>query len=600
MIFENPKDFLKNTPRKPGIYKMLDPVGTVLYVGKAKNLKKRLTSYFQKEQDAKTATFLQQVEKIEIIIVKSEEEALLLENNLIKSLRPKYNILFKDDKSYPYLYLSSHEYPAVTIHRGPKKETGTYFGPFPSSFALRNILELLQKTFKLRQCGDYFFKNRSRPCIQYQIKRCSGPCVGNIIKNDYQNSVNLIKLFLEGKSDQVRQKISELMTQASEKLEYEKAAYYRDQIRNLQMLKTNQTVVTKVRDLDVVTAFGEFPALGVNVLFIRKGLLLGSKNFLPQLWQKINEPELLNIFLSQYYFNSPELDYPQEIVINFKIENQKLLAEELSKKIARKILISTKTTGLYRKWQQTAIINLSHALKIKERENLQPKFEAFKNIFSLEKIPLQIVCFDVSHTGGEEAVASAVVFNHHGPLKSEYRKYNIHVKAGDDYGALKEAVLRHFQSLKLKNKALPEVLLIDGGKGQLQIAAQVLKDLQIKEVQIFSVAKAREKEGAEKIYRHVNSNPTILANNSPTLLLIDQIRDEAHRFAITSHRKKLRRARTKSILEQISGVGSKRRSLLLEHCGGIEGVKNASLEQLCKVPTINKKLAEKIHDYLHR
>jgi excinuclease ABC subunit C len=594
------KQFLKVTPTDPGIYKMLDNQGTVLYVGKAKNLKKRINSYFQKDQDAKTSAFLRQVEKIEIIIVKNEAEALLLENNLIKSLKPKYNILFKDDKSYPYLYLSSHDFPSLTIHRGPKKEIGTYFGPFPNTFALRNILELLQKTFKLRQCGVHFFKNRSRPCIQHQIKRCSAPCVGLINKDDYHHAVNLIKLFLEGKSDQVRQKIDTLMNQASKNLEYEKAAYYRDQIRNLQTLQTSQTIVGKTRDLDLVTVFGEFPSVGINVLFIRKGLLLGSKNFLPQMLNWSSNTEILSTFLSQYYFDSPELDYPSEVVINCSLENQKLLADELSKKIARKILITTRTAGIYQKWQQTAITNLTHALKIKEHENLKPKFEALKNTFSLESIPEQITCFDVSHTGGEEAIASAVVFNQRGPLKSEYRKYNIHVTPGDDYGALREAITRHFKGLKEKKKKYPDLLLIDGGKGQLKIAAQVLEELQIKHANLFSVAKNRGQDLPEKIYRAEIAGATNLVKNSPSLLLIDQIRDEAHRFAITSHRKKLRLKRSKSVLEQITGVGCKRRTLLLSHCGGLEGIKSATVEQLSKVPSINKKLAKKIHDYLHR
>ncbi|MCL5260786.1 MAG: excinuclease ABC subunit UvrC [Gammaproteobacteria bacterium] len=595
----NVKNFLRTLPNKPGVYQMLSQNGQVLYVGKARSLKKRVASYFRQDVEPKTAALMAQVTEIKFIITDNENAAWLLENNLIKNLKPHYNILFKDDKSFPYLFLSKHKFPRLIIHRGPKKAQGEYFGPFPDARAVHETLYLLQKTFKLRQCSDHFFLYRTRPCIQYQIKRCEAPCVGYIDETAYQNNVKFVAQFLQGKSSIIIQEITKLMEQAAKDLDYELASYYRDQIVALRKVQQTQYIVKDRGDIDVIAGVTKHQHYCVNILFVRHGLVIGNKTYFPQGFAVSDIAEVLSTFISQHYL-ADEIDIlPRKILVNAKLSDRAWLSKVITEKTKQRIKISDQVRGESRKLVEMAEINAEHALKnrLASAEVYYQQLLKFTAAFNLSKTPSRLECFDISHTQGEFTVGSCVVFTQTGPSKKDYRRYNIRqATAGDDYAALTESLLRRF---KTKEK-IPQVLIIDGGKGQLQVAESVLDQLQISNVFLLAIAKGPErKAGLEEIYLAGKKEPMHFRSDAPELHFLQQIRDEAHRFAISAHRKKLAKSRNMSVLERIAGVGKNRRALLLKYFGGLQEIQNASIEELAEVQGISKHLAEQIYRHFH-
>lgn len=596
-------EIVKSVSTFAGVYKMLDKNGTIIYVGKAKNLKKRLSSYlFTSKHDAKTESLVAQIASVETIVTANENEALLLENNLIKLLRPRYNILFKDDKSYPYLLLTQHTFPRLCVHRGARNIKGYYFGPFSNIGSIRDILNLLQKIFKLRQCGENFFRNRTRPCIQYQIKRCSAPCVDYIDEKNYAVNVDLARKFLKGQSNEVIQNVIALMEKASTDKDYETAAYFRDQILSLKKIQQQQYVVNKDGDVDAISLVTNPHAICIGIISIRKGLVLGSKTYFKDLANTIFSEEILSTFLSQYYLNIMTTgDAPRKIYIDVKLDDRLWLQDAISQSLQSPIKISDNATGVFAKWIEMARVNALHVLNrnVTAKAIFFKQLQSFQTTFHLVGIPKRIECFDVSHSGGEATVASCVAFDERGPYKKGYRKYNIKNGFADDYGALKEALTRHFTKVKESKEKIPDVLIIDGGKGQLNIANQVLEELQVVGIFLLTIAKGpSRKPGLEEIYLSNHERPISLNPESPTLHMLQQVRDEAHRFAITGQRRQLANKRKISILENIPGIGKAKRTLLLTQFGGLQGIKTASVEELAKIKGINLKMAQKIYDYL--
>ena len=594
--------FLNTLTSLPGVYRMVGTGGEVLYVGKARNLKKRVSSYFRRTGAAvKTQALMTQVRTIEVTVTRTEGEALLLENNLIKDLKPRYNVLLRDDKSYPYLHLTGEEdFPRLAFYRGARREPGRYFGPYPNAGAVRESLSLLQKLFRLRQCEDSFFRNRSRPCLQYQIERCSAPCVGLIDKQAYLRDVRHAVLFLQGKSRQVTDELVARMDAASKALAFEEAARLRDQIASLRRVQEQQYVSGTGGDLDVVAAAAHGGLACVQVFYIRGGRNLGNKTLFPQTPAGASEQDVLAAFLPQYYLDK---EAPPEILITHALEDAGLLEQVLSARAGRRVRIIHRVRGERARWRDMAVSNAELALgaELSSKASLQRRFEALQDDLGLEAVPARVECFDISHTLGEATVASCVVFVTEGPLKSDYRRFNIEgVAPGDDYGALHQALSRRYARLKQGEGRLPDVLFIDGGKGQVAAAQSVLEELQVEGVAVIGIAKGPDrKAGQEKLFLSRHEAPIILPPDSPALHLIQQIRDEAHRFAITGHRQRRARARTTSVLEHIPGVGRMRRQELLKRFGGLREVARAGVEDLASVPGISKQLAQRIYDALH-
>lgn len=594
--------FLNTLTPLPGVYRMVGAGGEVLYVGKARNLKKRVSSYFRRSGAAvKTQALMVQVRSIEVTVTRTEGEALLLENNLIKDLKPRYNVLLRDDKSYPYLHLTDDEdFPRLAFYRGARREPGRYFGPYPNAGAVRESLSLLQKLFQLRPCEDSFFRNRSRPCLQYQIKRCSAPCVGLIDKQAYQRDVRHAVLFLQGKSREVSDELVARMETASQALEFEEAARLRDQIASLRRVQEQQYVSGTGGDLDVVAAAARGGLACVQVFYIRGGRNLGNKTLFPQAPAGASEQDVLAAFLPQYYLDK---EAPPEILITHALQDAALLEQVLSARAGRRVRISHRVRGERARWRDMAVSNAELALgaELSSKASLQRRLEALQDDLGLEAVPARVECFDISHTLGEATVASCVVFVTEGPLKSDYRRFNIEgVAPGDDYGALHQALSRRYARLKQGEGRLPDVLFIDGGKGQVAAAQSVLEELQVEGVTVIGIAKGPDrKAGQEKLFLSRHGAPSILPPDSPALHLIQQIRDEAHRFAITGHRQRRARARTTSVLEHIPGVGRMRRQELLKRFGGLREVARAGVEDLASVPGISKHLAQRIYDALH-
>lgn len=598
---------------------MLDSSGAVIYVGKAKNLKKRVSSYFHRQLDNKTLQLVKQIKSIQVTITRNEREALLLESNLIKEILPRYNVIFRDDKSYPYLYLSTHEkFPRLCFRRGIKKsESGKFFGPYPSSRLARDALNFLQRIFKLRQCDNTFFNNRVRPCLQYQIKRCTAPCVQYITEEHYQQDVKKALLFLEGKSNQIIEEFMQEMEEASEALDFEGAARLRDQIALLRSIQEQQIIFGKEKSMDVLGIGLQNNLACIHVLMIRDGKMMGTRHYFPSKLailegEDSKEAELLEAFILQHYcLHDEERDLPKEILIGVELKNKIELESLLAEKAKHSVEISLAKRAVRMQWLQMANLSAAAALKGKQytKLDLSPHFEALQTTLNLESIPQRLECFDVSHTGGEATVASCVVFDQNGPLKEAYRRYNIrNVTAGDDYGALKQALTRHYTRLKSEGALLPDILFIDGGKGQLAVANAVLRELQVVGVLLMGVAKgAGRKPGLETLHVSNNSYSSNgststalnLPENSKALHLIQQIRDEAHRFAITAHRKQRAKRGIRSTLEDIPGIGKERRVALLKQFGGLQEVLKASMEELSKVPGISKSLAERIYKAMH-
>lgn len=595
------KAFLKTLTTRPGVYRMLNAQGEVIYVGKARNLVKRVGSYFTRSASPpKTRAMVSQIDNIEVTVTNTENEALILENNLIKELRPRYNVLLRDDKSYPYIFLSGDEFPRLSYHRGAKRAKGRYFGPYPSAGAVKNTLSLLQKLFRIRQCEDSFYNNRSRPCLQYQIKRCTAPCVNYVTQDAYADDVRHATMFLEGKDSQVIDELVKRMEQASEKLEFEMAAQIRDQIGSLRRVQERQYVSGGTGDLDVIVSAYKNGVGCVQVFFIRGGHQLGNKTFFPKHTQDVDAAEILSAFMPQYYLGK---QVPAEVLVNHPLEDQDLLENVLAEQAGRKVVINHNVRGDRARWVKMAVMNVEDALQrqLASKSGMRARYEALQEAFALDDLPQRLECFDISHTMGEATVASCVVFNEEGPLKSDYRRFNIEdITPGDDYAAMNQALSRRYTRLKKGEGKLPDILFIDGGKGQMSEAVKVLQELQITEVTLIGVAKGPErKAGEETLFLSGDDDPIILPPDSPALHLIQQIRDEAHRFAITGHRQRRAKARSQSPLEGIPGVGPKRRRDLLKQFGGWQEVARAGVDDLAKVSGISRDLAQKIYDALH-
>ena len=598
--------FLKSLTQRPGIYQMLDGEGAVLYVGKAKNLKKRVASYFRKSGlPVKTAALVKRILQIDVTVTETETEALILEHNLIKQYRPPFNILMRDDKSYPYIFLSDKDtWPRLSFHRGPKKAKGTYFGPFPSVHAVRDSMSFLQKTFKVRQCEDVFFKNRSRPCLQYQIKRCTAPCVDFVDKDEYAADVHLTRLYLDGKADKILQQLEHKMELASENLEFETAADCRDQISALRQVQAQQVIEKGRGTIDIVAGAVSNGHACVHMLYVRQGRILGSRSYYPKTPLAEEIDELLEEFLPQLYLNGGgRPDLPKEIIVNGEFDGSSVLSEALSQSIGRNIEIKNNVRGFRAKWielaQRTAEQNLT--AKLASKQTLEQRFESLRETLELDETPQRLECFDISHSSGEAVVASCVVFDSNGALKSDYRRFNIeNITDGDDYAAMEQAVRRRYTRLMKGESKLPDILLIDGGKGQISTVKTVLTDLGVVGVMVVGVAKGTtRKPGMETLILADQNNKAISRPQQAALHLIQQIRDEAHRFAITGHKARRDKKRKTSPLQGIPGVGPSRRRDLLKHFGGVVEVKKASVADLMKVSNINKKVAEAIYSALY-
>jgi excinuclease ABC subunit C len=593
--------FLKNLTSRPGVYSMIDDTGTVIYVGKAKNLKKRVSSYFRKTGlTAKTRVMVAQIAAIETTVTHTENEALILENNLIKELMPRYNILLRDDKSYPYLFISGDSFPRLSVHRGAKRKAGRYFGPYPSAGAVRESLNLLQKLFPVRQCEDSYYQNRSRPCLQYQIKRCTAPCVGLVSEQEYKKDVEHTIMFLEGKNQQVMDDLSREMDAASQRLDFEQAAAIRDKIVALRRIQERQYVSSAQGEFDVLAAIVRDGMAVVEVCFIRGGRNLGSKSFFPKGSADSTPEELLEAFIPQYYLGK---NVPAEVLLSHQPADMTLLEEVLQSDSGHKVGLRLPKRGQGVRWMHMAMTNAEISLthRLSSRSNLLQRFEALQDALALDELPKRIECFDISHTRGEKTVASCVVFGLEGAIKADYRKFNIEgITAGDDYAAMNQALTRRFTRLQKGEGKRPDLLLIDGGKGQIKEAREVLAELNLSDLPILGIAKGPERRpGEETLFLVGREGEVTLSADSPALHLLQQVRDEAHRFAITGHRQRRAKARKTSTLEQIDGLGPKRRQKLLQQFGGLQEVQRAGVEDLSRVEGISPSLAQKIYDVFH-
>jgi len=582
---------------------MLNAKHKVIYVGKARDLKKRVSSYFHRTHDSvKTAAMMELVANVEVTVTNTEAEALILEYNLIKQHKPRFNVILRDDKSYPYIYVSTrHKFPRLQFHRGPRKGKGRYFGPYPSTSAVRQTLNELQKLFLVRQCQDSYFSNRTRPCLQYQIKRCTAPCVDLIAQDTYARDVDAAIEFLEGKNQSVIDTFVARMEQAAAARQYEYAARFRDQISRLKEIEAKQLIARSTKkDLDILGFASNAAIHCVTVLFIRNGAVIGSHDHFPKLAGETDQQKILNGFVAQYYLGR---DAPAEIILDSEIDDSVLLQAELSERMGRKIVIKNRVRGDRLRWLQMARTNAKQGLnqQVASNATIRRQFAALGAALELEEPPERLECFDVSHTSGEATVASCVVFNAAGPLKSDYRRFNLSpAAAGDDYAAMAEALRRRYVRVNKGEVPVPDVLFVDGGKGQLAEAMTVLDELELDWLKVVAVAKGRaRKPGAERLYVAGEKIAMQLPADSPALLLIQQIRDEAHRFAITAHRQRRAKARSTSRLEQIPGLGPKKRRELLRQFGGLQGVIGAGVDDLVKVRGISRSLAESIYNDLH-
>ena len=598
------KAFLKTLTTRPGVYQMYDAEHKLLYVGKARNLKNRVGSYFRASGlTEKTMALVARIQEIQVTVTTTEVDALLLEHNLIKSHQPPYNILLRDDKSYPYIFLSSEDrFPRLSLHRGAKRRKGQYFGPYPSAGAVRESLHFLQKVFKVRQCEDSYFRNRSRPCLQHQIDRCTAPCVGLVSEDEYAQQVENTTLFLRGKSQELMVRLADDMEQAAAELAYEKAAVYRDQLSQLQQVQASQGIEGVQGDLDILAAAVEAGRACVQVLFVRAARVLGSKTYYPPLRLQENPAEVLGAFVPQYYLGGARA-IPGEIIVNAPPEDVATLAQALSAQAGRQVRVRSRVREARARWLQLAVqtAETSLASHLSGRQSVLERLQALQELLELPEQPQRMECFDISHSSGEATVASCVVFDQNGPRKSDYRRFNIEgITPGDDYAAMQQALERRYKRLKSGEAPLPDILFIDGGKGQVSQAMAVLSDLQVSGVEVIGVAKGvTRKAGFETLLNGATGRERQLAGDNPALHLIQQIRDEAHRFAITGHRARRDKARQRSALEDIPGVGAKRRRELLRHFGSAQAVENASADELRKISGISATMAQQIYDHLH-
>lgn len=595
------KHLLKSLPSLPGVYRMINAEETVIYVGKAKNIKKRVASYFNKNiSSPRTRMMVSQIASIETTVTHNEAEALLLESNLIKSLMPRYNVLFRDDKSYPYIAVSGDQFPRLAFHRGAQKKGAQYFGPFPNSMAVRESIQLLQKVFKLRTCENSVFANRSRPCLQYQIARCTAPCVDYIGEEAYAHDVRHATLFLQGKTNEVLNDLGTKMNEAAEEQVYELAAVYRDRIQALRQVQTKQFVSDfKVSDADVIACVASKGQHCINLVMVRGGRHLGDKSFFPKNSQDADLSETLEAFISQHYKaqNTPPLLVCGGAVDAAGFESA------LSELTERKVKVVTKVIGDKRVWLKMAQANAELALNQHQTSsaNQAAKLNAMRAALNLSDDVQRVECFDISHTMGEATVGSCVVFDKGEMQNSEYRRYNINgITPGDDYAAMRDVLTRRYKKVAVGEGVRPDLIFIDGGKGQLGVAIEVMQEVGLEDLLMIGIAKGEErKPGLETMIFSDTGELLNLESDNPGLHLLQQIRDEAHRFAISGHRAKRAKARLSSSVEEIDGVGAKRRKALLTRFGGLDGVKSASIDELAQVDGISKKLAGKIYDQFH-
>ncbi len=598
------KAFLKTVTSQPGVYRMYDAQGTVIYVGKAKDLKKRLVSYFRSNlASRKTEALVAQIQHIDVTVTHTETEALLLEHNYIKLYQPRYNVLLRDDKSYPFIFLSADTHPRLAMHRGAKHAKGEYFGPFPNGYAVRETLALLQKIFPVRQCENSVYRNRSRPCLQYQIGRCLGPCVAGLVSEDeYAQQVEYVRLFLSGKDDQVLNRLVERMEKASETLDFENAARFRDQIQAVRRVTEKQFVSNTGDDLDVIGVAFDAGMACVHVLFIRQGKVLGSRSYFPKVPGGTALPEVVETFVGQFYLQGSQMrTLPGEILLDFALQDKSVLEDSLSELAGRRVNIQTRPRGDRARYLKLARTNAATALvtRLSQHTTITQRLQALAQALKLPDVK-RMECFDISHTMGEQTVASCVVFDKDGPLRAEYRRYNITgITPGDDYAAMRQ-VLRRRYGKAMEESKVPDVILIDGGKGQLAQAKEVFSELEVEwdkhHPLLLGVAKGSDrKAGLETLFLEPEGEGFALPPDSPALHVIQHIRDESHDHAISGHRKKRAKVKSTSTLEGIEGIGPRRRQMLLKYMGGLQPLKNASIEEIEKVPGISKALAEKIY-----
>ena len=595
------KDFVRRLTTAPGVYRMLAADDSVLYVGKAGSLKRRVASYFSRApREPRLAAMIGQIARVEVTVTRTEGEALLLENQLIKSLRPRYNVLLRDDKSYPYIRLtSSDDYPRLAFHRGARSAPGRYFGPYPGAGAVRETLTLLHRLFLLRSCEDTVFRNRSRPCLQYQIRRCSAPCVGLVEREAYAASVHRAELFLEGRGDALTRELSSEMERASERLDFEEAARLRDLVATLRKVTVSQHVEGDTGDMDLLGCAVSQGRACVMLLAFRNGMNLGTRAFFPRLQGGESAAEVLAAFLPQYYL---EQQPPREIVAGADIGETAVLEEVLGERAGARVRIKTSVRGDRARFLELAQRNAELALanELGSSASQRARVEALVELLGLESTPERIECFDISHTRGEATVASCVVFDAEGPVRGQYRRYNItDIAPGDDYAAMRQALSRRFRRAQEEGGVLPDLLLIDGGRGQLRQAQEVLAELGVAGVPMVGVAKGAERRAGHEALVLPDGSERRPGPDSPALHLIQQVRDEAHRFAITGHRGRRAKARGHSTLEDIPGIGARRRASLLKHFGGLTGLKNAGVEDIARVEGISLPLASRIYAALH-
>lgn len=599
------KSFLANLSHHPGVYQMLGEKGEILYVGKAKDLKKRVSSYFSsRAKDHKTVILIKHTKDIGITVTQSETEAVLLECNLIKKHAPRYNVLLRDDKSYPYIVITEHPFPRIDLYRGTKRKNGIYFGPYPSAHAVRETISILQKLFQIRTHKDSYCKDRDRPCLLYQIGRCAGPCVGLISKEAYAENVRLAILFLEGKSQQVTHELQKKMEAAANALDFEMAAQYRDKIMKVRQIQERQYVTMEEGNADIVGVATQAGVVCIQLLSIRGGQVLGSRSYFPSVPAYSDTQEVIAAFLTQHYLaNATQIEnIPKQIIVDVDITDHNLIEKALGEQAQHKVEIIHPSRGEKKKWLTMASNTAKQTLTahIYTKINIAERMAALQKVLDLKHLPQRIECFDISHSSGEATVASCVVFNQGGPIKSDYRRFNIHdVIAADDVGAMRQVLTRRFKRLQKEAAPMPDIVLIDGGIGQLNAAQAVLQELNIDNILLIGVSKGPDRKAGFETLHRLQQTPIHLPADSLALHFIQQIRDEAHRFAITGHRQRRDKTRRQSVLELIPGIGAKRRRDLLRYFGGIQGIAHASLDELTKVPGINRSLAERIFATLH-
>jgi excinuclease ABC subunit C len=596
------KSYVDSLPARPGVYRMLDDEDVILYVGKARNLKSRVGSYFQPSNvQPKVQALVAKTARMEVTITNSDTEALLLEFNLIKKHRPRFNVVLRDDKSFPFVHLDTkHEFPRLSFYRGSRKEPGRFFGPYPSAGAVRETLQQLQKLFRLRNCEDTYFSNRSRPCLQYQIQRCTAPCVGLISRESYARDAAAAIQVLDGRDDEVQRELGRRMELAAERLEFEDAARLRDQLANLKAVQAQQIVTAGTEhDADVIAVAAGNGEYCVALMFVRGGRSLGSTTFFPR--APYAEPaEVLGQFVGQYYL---EREAPPEILVETDFEDIKVFEATLAERSGHKVRITSAVRGLRARWLEMMHNNAVQALTMRNlaRSSIEASFDELREVFGLDTVPNRIECFDISHTGGTDTVASCVVFGVEGALKNDYRRFNIAgIAPGDDYAAMYQALTRRYKRVRDGEVTAPDILLIDGGKGQLAEAGRVIDELGLKGITLIGVAKGADRRpGQEQLFLLGQETPTILPPDSNALHLIQRVRDEAHRFAITGHRRKRAKRHNQSILETIPGLGPVKRRELLKQFGGLQGILRAGIDDFVQVRGLGRDLAQVIYEHLH-